>query len=155
LFALVENLMDWDKCVICQKHTKDDLQCPANSKRNDGDAGYASFSNNVLEFKSIDAIPLTGLNIALLDEGQGIEETLRQRKAVWHKKCRDIFNNTKLERAKKRKLSCDQPETNEDGNVCELTYSPIKARRLSNPLPSTKAVSCFFPQIFIHFLRLM
>ncbi|XP_031575406.1 uncharacterized protein LOC116309020, partial [Actinia tenebrosa] len=131
---------------LLQRKTKEGLQCPANTKRKDGSVGYTSFASNILEFKSISGVP-KWLNLSLLDEGLGIEETLRQRNASWHKTCRDIFNNTKLERAKKRKLS-GQPDANEDdtqiesdGGVC----IPLKTRRSSATL-SSKALYyyCFF-----------
>ena len=87
--------MDWRYCIICQKPSVECLQCPANSKRNDNGAGYRSFANNVAEFKSVGALPIE-INIELLDESSRIEQTLISHKASWHKCCRDLFSNTKL-----------------------------------------------------------
>ena len=98
--------MDWCRCIICQKITKEDLQCPANSKRKDAGAGYTSFANNLKEFQNLGVEPVA-LDAKLLDEGNGIEQTFLDKKASWHKSCRDLFSNTKLERAKKRKLALD------------------------------------------------
>eukprot|EP00795_Rhopilema_esculentum_P005342 gene5342-514_t len=39
-----------------------------------------------------------------LDEGNGIEETLRDNNAMYHQSCRSLFSNTKLERARKRSV---------------------------------------------------
>ena len=41
------------------------------------------------------------LDPARMDEDVGIEETLRRNKAQYHQSCRLMFNNTKLERARK------------------------------------------------------
>jgi hypothetical protein len=69
------------------------LQCSANSKRKDAGAGYTSFATNVEALQSLGITP-ANLNVSYLDEGEGIEGTLRKRKAVWHKSCRDIFSHT-------------------------------------------------------------
>ena len=46
-------------------------------------------------------MPLT-FDPARLDEGGGIEATLRRNVSKYHASCRCMFKNTKLERAKKR-----------------------------------------------------
>ena len=61
--------------------------------------------------KSLESFLLSILKISCLDEGQGITQTLSDRKASWHKSCRDLFSNTKLKHAKKRKL--DETEDTE------------------------------------------
>lgn len=56
--------------------------------------GYMNFATK---------IPLFLLLNARLDPARcdGIEETLRQKKAVYHESCRLLFKNTKLNRAEK------------------------------------------------------
>ncbi|KAJ8387355.1 hypothetical protein AAFF_G00157320 [Aldrovandia affinis] len=49
------------------------------------------------------------LDPARLDDGGGIEETLKRNKAQYHQSCRLMFNNTKLERARKRRAESAQP----------------------------------------------
>lgn len=68
-------------------------------------------------FQDLKLLPTT-FNIDLIDDGAGMEETLLKHKASWHKSCRDLFSNTKLERAQKRKQA-DVPEP----------ASPVNARR--------------------------
>ena len=46
-------IMDWKRCVFCQKTTGESLQCPAYSKRKDAGAGYVSFIRNTQEFKKL------------------------------------------------------------------------------------------------------
>ena len=58
-------------------------------------------------------------------------------KASWHKSCRDLYNNTKLERVKKRKLAEAAAEEIMDKTE-EIPSSPVKARRSS--------IECYNPQ---------
>jgi len=60
-----------------------------------------NLATNIPLFHSLNALPIK-LNSARLDEGGGIDETLRQKKARYHESCRLLFNNTKLHRAEKR-----------------------------------------------------
>ena len=85
--------MDWNSYIICQSNMAERLQCPSNSKRKDAGAGYSSFVNNLQEFLKIDMLPVN-LNVNFLNEGKGIEQTLKDHLASWHKTCRDLFNNT-------------------------------------------------------------
>ena len=50
---------------------------------------------------SVNALPIK-LNSARLDDGSGIEDTLRMNNAQYHASCRLLFSNTKLQRAEKR-----------------------------------------------------
>lgn len=140
--------MDWTKCIVCQKDKKKELtQCPANSKRKDVGAGYSSFVSNLKAFQELHIEPTPYINVSLLDQGNGIEQTLNDNKAVWHKSCRDIFSNTKLERAKKRKLSEIDLESGVDYNITETTttsFSPIKPRRSLTDSLVQPEIHCFF-----------
>ena len=135
--------MDWKLCVICQKvKTGEPLQCPAISKRKDVGASYSSFARNLEEFQKIGSVP-ANVNIEELNEGQGIEHTLKERKASWHKTCRNAFSNEKIERAKKRKHESEKLEDNSDLLATGNSPSPVKARRSSFPSnPSNN--HCFF-----------
>lgn len=106
-------VMDCGLCIICQNSTGENLQYPANSQRKDACARYTSFVRNLQEFQKLGSTPAS-LNIDCLDEGQGIEQTLLDNKASWHKCCRDIFGNTKLVCAKKRKLAEKQTKKRQE-----------------------------------------
>ena len=76
--------LDWTKCIFCQK----DLQkvktiCPANSKKADAGCGYKTVTDLVESFRELGGLP-EGLKVDLWDEGEGIANTLSQRKAVFH-----------------------------------------------------------------------
>ena len=67
-------------------------------------------------------------------------------KASWHKSCRDRFNNTKLERLKKRKVfEIEDVEMQNDDCSQEvlLCSSPVKARR-SSQAAFNPHYRCFF-----------
>ena len=77
--------MDWGKCIICQKTKHESLQCPVKSTRKDPGIGYSTFIKAVKEFKE------TGITVT-----QFLDETKHDIS------CRDNYNSTKLERAKKK-----------------------------------------------------
>lgn len=82
----------------------------------------------------------------MLDAGNGIEQTFLDKKESWHKSCRDLFSNTKLERAKKRKLAeISKVEKNgkDEMGIGECISSPVKARRSSVPRFHGES-HCFF-----------
>ena len=43
-------VVDWLKCIICQKETAEKTQCPANSKRYDSGAGYLTIERDLTSF---------------------------------------------------------------------------------------------------------
>ena len=137
--------MDWDLCVICQSFkTGEPLQCPALSKRKDVGASYSSFATNLEEFRKINAVPLN-INTEVLNQVQGVEQTLNDKKAKWHKTCRNCFSNEKLDRAKKRKILESQNKVSsemslESVSAPEISCSPVKARRhASGDMVATEA----------------
>lgn len=95
---------DWSICVLCQENNAEVLQCPAESKRSDVGAGYRTLAENLLKFNDLNCMPIK-INLARLNEGEGIENTLLNLKARWHKSCITKFNATKLKRAEKRYAS--------------------------------------------------
>lgn len=68
--------------------------------------GYTNIATNLPLVVAINALPII-LDPARLDEGGGIEETLRKNNAKYHQSCRLLFNNTKLQRAEKRAATTD------------------------------------------------
>ena len=82
-------------------------------------------------FHAISELPIM-LDPARLDEGDGIDKTLRRNHAKYHQSCRTMFNNTKLERAKKRRST--SPSSSAEGRA--------KIRRTSLA-SSSKQSECF------------
>ena len=82
--------MDWKLCIICQTKTGEPLQCPAISKRKDVGASYSLFARNLEDFQKIGSVPaIANFNVEELSGGPGTEQTLTERKASWHKTCRN------------------------------------------------------------------
>lgn len=88
--------------------------------------GYSMLARNIPVFSELHEMPLI-MDPARLDEGGGIEATLRQNMAKYHLSCRLLFNNTKLEWARKRQ-SRGQTSENETG------VSHSKQRRSSHDI---------------------
>lgn len=93
--------------------------------------GYSMIATNVPLFQAINELPIT-LDSVRLDEGGSIEETLRRNKAKYHQSCRLMFNNTKLERAKKR---ASTEESTTDERVCKM-------RRASHEIGRSECFLC-------------
>lgn len=99
---LCPSTTDWNLCLICQEVKDEPLKCPSTCIRGRGGVAYKTMAENLQSFSDINCLP-SNLQLARLDEGEGIEATFRQRDAKWHDSCRLKFNCTKLKRAEKRK----------------------------------------------------
>ena len=93
----------WTKCCLCQQDKEDELKSPHANPNKRGEDGYTALARNVPLFHSLNEMPIN-LDPARLDEGDGIEVTLRANNALYHKSCKLLFNNTKLQRAEKGHL---------------------------------------------------
>ena len=93
---------DWNKCALCQEDRAEVLQCPAESRRDTQGVGYSTVADLLESFNTIGCLPNT-LHLSRLDDGEGIEATLKQHKARSHGSCRLRYNKTQLQRAEKRK----------------------------------------------------
>ena len=131
--AYVPSTTDWTKCALCQKVTSENLQCPAKSLRNDNGVGYNTLAENIKRFNEINQLPID-IDICRLDEGTGISDTFQQQQAMWHKTCKDKFNNTKLKRAEKREHSTN-------------SKLPKKYTRLSGAHSGISPELCFFCEL--------
>ena len=111
---------DWNLCALCEKSTGEKLINPLNSKRAESSgysSGYKTLAENLERFHEIGSVPIS-VDYSRLDEGCGVEETLRNNNAKWHKSCFNSCSTLKYERARKRKL--------EDNNSTDT--SPVKTR---------------------------
>ena len=104
---------DWTKYVLCQEESSEVLRCPAKTKCITKRSGYKTTTELLVGFERIGCLP-SSINLSRLDDGSGIEETLKRYEAKWHDSCRLLYNSTKLKRAEKRNKS--QEEANHDDN---------------------------------------
>ncbi|KAI8503415.1 hypothetical protein Bbelb_192360 [Branchiostoma belcheri] len=93
---------DWSICALCQINSKEPLTCPT-------EAGYETIAKNIIQFEELDCLPLK-IDIANLDNGNGIVSTFTEQHAKWHKSCYLKLSNTKLERAKERKRKSSEDD---------------------------------------------
>lgn len=97
---------NWTKCFLCQEEKSESLKLPKDNPTKKDEDGYSKLSTNIPVFQSLNALPIN-LDPRRLDEGGGIENTLRNNQAKYHESCRLLFNNTKLKRAQKRASGSD------------------------------------------------
>ena len=69
------------------------------------------------------------LELGRLDDGNGIEATFHENNARWHKSCQSKFNNTKLQRAEKRKCTqdCDSDATTSKKYTRQVAHHEVPA----------------------------
>ena len=91
--------------MLCQIDSQEALICPAKSTRGDSGAGYRTMAENITQFHELQCLPVQ-IDITSWDHGNGIEATLNEQEAKWHKACYLKVNKTELERIKKRKHKC-------------------------------------------------
>ncbi|KAL7384441.1 hypothetical protein ABVT39_002395 [Epinephelus coioides] len=95
--------------------------------------GYTMLATNVPLFHEINEMPLI-LDPAKLDEGGGIESTLRRNQVKYHMRCRLMFNNTKLDHVRKQKSKAQSSsEIDEDHTKHHRTsHDGIMTTNLNN-----------------------
>ena len=123
---------NWSKCCLCQEDKSEDLQSPPIRYLCDRD-GYVMIVTNLPLFHAINAL-LIVLDPARLDEGDGTEDTLRENKARYHQSGRYLFNNTKLERARRRS------DTQSTSSQSRENYT--KRKRSSHEGPNSECFLC-------------
>ena len=80
---------DWSKCCLCQTDkTGEDLSSPIPGRSKSD--GYSMLATNIPLFQELGQMPMI-INPARLDEGVGIEDTLRQNNAQYHQSCRALL----------------------------------------------------------------
>ena len=124
----VEDIV-WSSCFICQEDSSDKVICPAHNSKQEVDVEekYKRLLNEVRRLETLEILCPSLKRRLQLDE---IEKKCNEKRAVYHKKCRNRYDNQHFERANKRqKLSA------EAGNSSSST-------------PSTKTRSHFQAQNF-------
>ena len=108
--------VDWSKCFMCQKETKETLLCSYNSKNQDINRIkiiYSELAERLFEFKSENVLPFdVNLNNWCNHEDLGV--AMYDNQAKHHKSCKLLFSASKLTLAKKKKK-----KDNTEEQVCE------------------------------------
>lgn len=121
---------NWAKCCLCQTDKGEGLTSPLRNPARRVEDGYSLLGRNIPLFCEANALPIK-LDPRRLDEGNGIEATLRENQAQYHASCKIQFSNSKLHRAEKR----SSPAESGDNSSCSKI-----PRRLSS---DSKAIECF------------
>lgn len=115
---------DWSKCCLCQTDKKEELKAPPTLYEcNPQSSRYYMIARNVPHFKDINQMPIR-LDLSRLDDGCGIEETLRKNNAKYHQSCHSLFSNSKLERAEKRPADKQNDISERQSKVRRTTLMP-------------------------------
>lgn len=78
--------IDWSKCCLCQKITSEPLTCPGNNPIvKNKNLGYVTLGANLEKLEPYNYILESGFKVNDLDEGNGIQDTLKERIAKYHK----------------------------------------------------------------------
>ena len=95
---------NWNYCIICQKSSLEDLQCPLDTKRTDVEtgAGYVRLDADLERCRSLSWFPVP-IKLHCLNDGSEIATTLQMNEAKWHKTCRNKFSELKINRYEKFK----------------------------------------------------
>ena len=103
------------------------------SRRGTQGASYSTIADHLRGFRAIGYLPKR-LDLSRLDDGEGVEATLKKHKARWHYSCRLQYNKTQLRPAEKRPVDDDD----DDAEACTRF-----SRRCSEHL-RTSTETCFF-----------
>ena len=105
--------VDWNKYVLCQKLSSDRLRCPLDSMQNEADSWYDSLCFSIQRSHELGCMPLETPLLTLGLEKEELSRLFREKRAKWHKLCRNKFSTLKLERAQKRKAGDSDCNHNE------------------------------------------
>ncbi|KAK6187414.1 hypothetical protein SNE40_005450 [Patella caerulea] len=131
----VENLeINWENCALCQSKTQEPTIVPQKGKRFDKGIGYGTLARELTNARDVGFNPLQ-IDFDRLDDGSGIEQTLRTHQACWHKLCKNEYSKLKLDRWRKRVAPREEkPEA-----------SPRKTRRMDGDQSKTgEEDTCLF-----------
>ena len=141
---------DWSLCALCQKQTGEKLINPQKCTRQNTGSGYNTLAVNLLQFQELGNVPIS-IPLLNLDDGSGIESTLRQNEACWHKSCFNSCSEMKLHRAKKRKRNTIDEAESLDSFSCEEASEDVssissvkmtRSRASESRLSQNKQESC-------------
>ena len=128
--------MDWSLCVLCQENKKG-VPLPEPDTRKNKSPGLESLEQFIIEYHNINALP-HNLNMNHINDGSGITQTLIKNKAKWHRDCKKLYCELKVNRAKDR---VNKRKAEYDSTDCP---SAVKTRRKDKPIPASNKDICFF-----------
>ena len=89
--------MDYERCVFCQKKSKEKLTDPTKlSRSTDIGKSYSTLANDLKEFDKTGHLHNSLLKKLVSEHGDNIESFLKASNVKWHKNCRRKLNSDKL-----------------------------------------------------------
>ena len=128
--------MDWSLCFLCQENKKGVPLTEPDTRKNKS-SGLESLEQFIIEYHNINALP-HNLNMNHINDGSGISQTLIKNKAKWHRDCKKLYCELKVNRAKDR---VNKRKAEYDSTDCP---SAVKTRRKDKPIPASNKDICFF-----------
>ena len=126
--------INWKLCVLCQEEKNEPLSYPNGRTGATSQSAYISIATEMTKLNDLGVMP-NNLDIDLINDGSGIQQTLEKYKAGYHRKCRLKFS-TVLNRTEKKIKKKSDNDSN-DSN------SPVKTRKKMSPTPTKKNI-CYF-----------
>lgn len=103
--ALGNKLINWSHCCLCQNHGDYLIDPSKNPIKSQKIKGYQKLAEKLMQLTDLNYTIPSGHSLELFDEGCGIENTLINRKAVWHKDCyKSYTENLRFERILKNHI---------------------------------------------------
>jgi hypothetical protein len=130
-------IVNWHMCILCQADKDERLQCPGNTKRYDGGAGYRTLSDDLHSNIKLDkqSIPVHLSILYKDDQDDCFEEPFTRYYAKWHNTCRANYSKSRIGRIERRLSGCNSAKLNayEDQN-CNNTYRRSNENTASTPV---------------------
>ena len=120
--------MDWKRCIIWQKATGENLQCPANSQRRDAGASYVSLSLNISTILSSKPFVLRRFQWSL---NTSKDRSSDVRPENWLRYCCSFVVNFPLLEIKEREREREGEKERERERNCKQPVMPKTSIRLS------------------------
>ena len=98
-------------CVLYQSQKQEPIVVPGRGKRFAKGMGYGTLARELIDaWFDVGFNPLK-IDFDRLDDGPGIEQTLRVHQVCWHKLCKNEYSQLKLDRWRKRRDPSDDTRT--------------------------------------------
>ena len=101
---------NWEICAFCQVSQVNLCNVHSDQQSSLLVVGMHLWLKTSFNFETLNHMP-RNINLERLDDGDGIESTLKAHRAGWHKKCRLQFNKKAFYEQKQRELTEGQQQS--------------------------------------------
>lgn len=122
--TVLEHNFDFSKCFFCQSKAIDDAKLTTPNEQ-----GYVSLSTDIAGYIEFDANILPSDVIGLFENVTQFKELCKQRRAVYHKSCRNEYNSQRLSRLQ---ISYRQTQNCDEVDLCVFCKEPGQLSRVTS-----------------------